>query len=162
MTEQPPPPRPQGPREKMREAIVDVMHDVAEKKQALKEESQHDLLRRRQKEQRRWLWLFLAAVALAISITLNLPRWRHPFLPPTGAAAERDARRAVLLAEGLVERYRVATGVLPLTLSETGVNLPGVVYRQSQGGYELSVTVEGQPIVFHSGDDPARFRSAVR
>ena len=155
------PPQLPSPLAKMRNAVVDVMQDVAEKKQAMKQETKQELERRRKREQRRWLWVALAAIALIISVAVNLPRWQHPFQSPTGAAAESDARHAILLAVNLVERYRATTGQLPGTLAETGISLPGVVYRPSQGGYEISVMVGGIPVVFHSGDDQASFRGAA-
>ncbi|MEK6769073.1 MAG: hypothetical protein AABY85_08820 [Gemmatimonadota bacterium] len=157
-----PPPQQPSAREQMRDAVANVMQDVAEKKHALKEETQVEQERRRRRQQRSWLLATLAGLALVISFAMNLPRWQHPFQPPAGAAAERDARRAILFAAALVDRYTAATGNPPTTLAQAGATLPGVVYRPMSGGYELSVMVEGKPIVFHGGDDPDRFRHPTR
>lgn len=144
----------------MRDAVARVMQHVADQKKALSAEAEADRARVRRRQQRGWLLVCLAVVGLAMSITVSLPRWRQPFQPPTGAAAERDARRAVVLAVSLVERYHTETGSLPSTLAQTGATLPGVAYRITRQGYEVSVTIEGRAIVFQSGDDPASLAPA--
>ena len=146
----------------MKDAVAGVMHQVAEQKAAVKADAQAERQKVIQRGRRAWPLLILAVAAFSISLAYGVPRWRHPFKAPTGAAAVRDARHAILFAESQVRRYLDENGRAPRSLAETGVTLPDISYRVTPHGYELSAVVEGRPIVFTSGDDPARFRAGQR
>lgn len=150
-----------SPGEKMRDAVANVMQKVSEDKKAIKAGVQAEHQQKLRRGRRAWLLLFLAALGLGISLAYGLPRWRQPFKPPTGAAAERDARRAIMFAQSLVERFRQGNGRVPASLAEAGVALPGIAYRVTPDGYEISATVAARTIVFRSGDDPVRFRGGA-
>jgi len=159
---QPPPPGQPSPRAQMRDAVANVMQKVAEDKKAIQADVQAEHERKLRRGRRSGLLLFFAALGFGISLAYGLPRWSHPFKPPTGAAAEHDARRAILFAESLVERFHQEHGRVPASLEEAGVALPGIGYRLTVNGYEISARVEGRTIAYLSGDDLARFRAGVR
>ena len=146
----------------MKDAVANVMHQVAEQKAATKADAQAERERALRRGRRAWPLFILAAFGFAVALAYGVPRWRHPFKPPTGAAAERDARSGILFAESQVARYLAENGRPPASLQETGVQLTGIVYRVTPRGYELSTTVEGRTIVFASGEDRARFRAGHR
>jgi hypothetical protein len=142
----------------MQDAVAKVMQKVADDKAKASAQARAERLKRERRKRLLSLLLIPAVVAFGISLWIAIPRWRHPFRPPTGAAAERDARQAIAFAALLVERYRAVNGRPPPSLREAGATLPGVGYRVIDAGYELSVTVDGRPLVFLSGNDPDAFR----
>ena len=142
----------------MQDAVAKVMQKVADDKAKASAHAQAERLKRRRRKRLGQLLVILAAVAFGISLRAAIPRWRHPLQPPTGVAAERDARQAIAFAASLVEHYRTVNGHPPPSLQVAGAALPGVGYRVVGAGYELSVTVDGRPLVFHSGNAPASFR----
>ncbi len=163
---QPPPPPPQGnpptPRARMQDAVANVMQQVAEEKAARRADVQAEKEKAVRRSRRAWPLLILAGFGFVISLVYFVPRWQHPFKPPAGAAAVRDARQAILFADAQVRLYVTENGRPPVSLSETGLTLPGIAYRVTPGGYELSAVIEGRPIVLNSDDDRARFRAGLR
>lgn len=141
----------------MKDAVANVMSEVAEKQAAQKADLNAARARALRRARRAWPLLILVAAAFLISFIYFVPRWNHPFKPPVGAAAMRDARQAILFADGHVILFLTANGRAPASLAETGVNLPGITYRVTPRGYELSAVVEGRRIVFTSGEDRERF-----
>jgi len=142
----------------MRDAVEQLLKQQAEKRQ----ESRAEVIAARERAARRarlrWLQAVVLAIVLVISFLFAVPKWQHPFAGPTGARAERDARRAVLFAARLADQRIRATGRAPLSLDELGVSLPGISYQRLDSlTWVISVTVEGQPLSFRRGDDPVRF-----
>jgi hypothetical protein len=130
----------------MRDALQQVMQNVADKRDEARADELKEVERRQRKRRSAILLLVLLGVAFGVSLAVSLPRWNNPYAPPTGEAAERDAQRALLLAAAIVDRFRNANRRLPDSLAETGVALPGVAYRLTPSGYELSVTADGRRI----------------
>ena len=158
----PPPPapgNPPSPRDRMQDAVASVMNEVKEQRAAIKADVQAARARALRRSRRAWPLMILAASAFIISFVYFVPRWKHPFTPPAGAAAVRDARHAILLADSHVRLFIAENGRPPVTLAETGLTLPGISYRVTPRGYEIAAVVEGRPIVFASGEDRARFRA---
>ncbi len=137
---QPPP----NPRERMREAVHDVLAQVKEQQHAASAEAVEQRRRAERRGRLKLLWLAGAAGFLFAALAYALPRARAPFAPPSGALAERHAQASLDLAARLVEQYRRDHDRLPDSLVETGVRLPGVTFRRDGAAYELSVTVEGR------------------
>lgn len=147
-------------REKMRDAVDQLMQQVADQQQETKAEVVAARARHDRRARMRWLQAALLAVALVISGMFAIPRWRQPFPPPTGAVAERDARRAIVFAAQLVEQRIRVTRRAPQTFDQVGVPLPGIAYQRLDSlGYLLTTTVEGKTLSFRRGDDPVRFVS---
>lgn len=142
----------------MQDAVAKVMQKVADDKAKVSAQARAERLRRERRKRLLSLLLIPAAVAFGISLWVAIPRWRHPFQPPTGAAAERDARQAIAFAARLVEHYRAVNGRPPTSLPEAGAALPGIRYRLVGTSYELSVTVDGRELVFLGGSDLNSFQ----
>lgn len=157
-----PTPRPpeQSPRERMRDAVQQIVKNVADDK-ALSRANVKKAKARIAARRRRQVWQLLGVAAvLAASIVWAMPRWQRPFDPPTGAVAERDARRAIVFAARLVVEYEGANGAPPATLADLGVALPGIEYRRFDAAWTLTVRVDGRAITFQDGDDPGTFLNA--
>ena len=152
----PPPP---GNREKMRDAVQALVQKVADDKAQTRADKVREVERKRHKQRNRYLQAALLLVLLILSSMYGLRRWRQPFTAPTGADAERDARKTLVFAATLLDRYQSRTGQAPGSLALIGVALPGVIYQPMRGTWVLSMRVEGRSIDFHKGDDPARFLS---
>lgn len=163
-----PPPRPNpldpppSNREKMKDALQQMMQQRAEEKAS----NRADVVAAKQKHKRRnrvrYIQAALVLVVLVVTVVLTLPAWRQPFNVPTGPAAERHAREAVVFAASLVDAYERRTGRLPGNTSQLGVNLPGIIYMTSgESSYVISVRVEGKDLTFRKGDDKARFLAGL-
>lgn len=165
MTKRPsPPPSPSSPepsnREKMKDAVHELMSQVAEKKAQTQADVVEEKQRGTRRQRTRYVQAAVLFVVLVASIVFMLPRWRQPFEPPSGAAAEHDARQAVVFASTLVDRYEARSGRLPGSFNQVGVAIPGLTYTVTGSSYVLSMNVEGRDIVFHKGDDIAHFLSS--
>ena len=165
MTKPPGSDSPSGPpsssRAKMRDAVGQLMQQVADKQH----ESKAEVIAARERDARRakmrWLQVAVLAIVLVISLMFAIPRWRQPFAAPTGARAERDARRAVVFAAQLVEQQIRATGRAPRNFDQVGVPLAGIFYQRIDSlAYVVSITVGGKTLSFRRGDDPVRFVGA--
>lgn len=142
----------------MRDAVDQLMRQVADQKQESKAEVMAARARAVRQSRMRWLQAAVLAIALVISVMFAVPLWRAPFKAPTGAQAEHDARRAVVFAAQLVEQRIRATGSAPQHFDQLGVPLPGISYQRLDSlAYVLSTTIEGKTLSFRRGDDPARF-----
>jgi hypothetical protein len=142
----------------MADAVGQLMKQVADKRR----ESKAEVIAARERVARqarmRWLQAAVLAITLVISLMFAIPRWRQPFAAPTGASAERAARRAVVFATQLVEQRIRTTGRAPQKFDEIGVPLPGIYYQRLDSlAYVVSITVEGKTLQFRRGDDPERF-----
>ena len=154
----PPSGPPPSSREKMRDAVDQLMKQVAEQKQENKAEVIAARERKARQGRMRWLQAVVLAIALVISLMFAIPIWQAPFKAPTGARAERDARRALVFASRLVEQRIRATGRAPQNFDQLGVPLPGITYQRLDSlNYVISTTVEGKTVAFRRGDDPVRF-----
>lgn len=162
MTQPPSSGSPQGPqptsREKMRDAVDQLMKQVADKKQENKAEVVAARERKARTGRLRWLQAGVLAVGLVISVMFAIPLWRQPFKPPAGPEAERDARHGIVFAARLIEQRIRATGKAPQNFDQVGVPLPGINYmRLDSLNYVISSTVGTRTITFRRGDDLARF-----
>lgn len=151
------PPLPQNKRQEMRDAINQVMQKVADDRQAQTAEKIAELQRAKKKRRRSILLLVLAFAGLVVLVIVMTPVWRNPFPAPTGAAAERDARAAIVFASKVIDTYRATRGRLPISLEEAGVALPGISYALRADGYELVAVVEGRPLTYNSTEDREAF-----
>jgi hypothetical protein len=142
----------------MRDAVGQLMKQVADERQENKAEVIAARERAARQARMRWLQAVVVAFALVISVLFAIPLWRQPFAPPTGAKAERDARRFVVFASQLVEQRIRLTGHAPQHFDQVGVPLPGIAYQRLDSlAYVISTTVEGKTLSFRRGDDPVRF-----
>lgn len=158
------PPTPQPPngqptrRQEMRDAVNQVLQKVADDRQAQSAEKLAELKRAAARRRRSVLLLALAFIGLAALVMVMLPVWRNPFPAPAGAAAERDARAAIVFASKVIDTFRATRGRLPISLEEAGVALPGISYAlRGVDGYELVAVVEGRPVTFTSDQDRDAF-----
>jgi len=152
---------PPSNREQIRDVVGQLLKQQADKQQASRAEVAAARERAARQARRRGLQVVLLAIVLVISLLYAIPRWERPFARPTGARAERDARRAVLFAARLVDGRIRATGRAPLSFDEIGVTLPGISYHRLDSlSWVISVTVEGRTLSFQRGDDPVRFGGA--
>jgi len=156
----PPPGPPPSNREKMKDAVQELMSQVAEKKAQTRADVVEEKQRQTRRQRTRYFQAAALLVLLIVSLVFMLPRWRQPFQPPSGAEAERDARKAIIFASTLVDRYEARSGRLPGSFNQVGVTIPGLVYTVVGSSYILSMQVDGHEIVFHKGDDAARFLSS--
>ena len=117
MTKPPPPGQPAGhtpsSREKMRDAVDQLMKQVADQRQETKAEVVAARERRARQNRMRWLQAAVLALVLVMSVMFAIPLWQRPFAAPTGARAERDGRRAVVFAVQLIEQRIRGTGSAP-------------------------------------------------
>lgn len=146
-----------SPRERLRNAVQAVVDQKAAEKQTTRRVSAAERARQlRRPLRRRWqaAALFLVFV---ISVIVAIPRWRTPFQPPAGAAAQHNARRAIVFAAHLVDQYVKTRGQPPANLAELRVELPGMEYTRVENSWRLSMAVEGRTITFVAGDDPTQF-----
>lgn len=153
-------PQPSQPsnREKMKDAVQELMQNVAEEKAQTKAEIEAAKAKKERIRKRRIGYAVLLTIVLVISIVVMYPRWRQPYAPPTGAAAELNARRTLVFAADLVESFaRRNGGRLPGSFAETGIPLPGIDYHPTPGGFALSSVVDGRTITFNRGDNPNSF-----
>jgi hypothetical protein len=145
-------------RQEMRDAVNQVLQKVADDRQAQSAEKMAELKRAAAKRRRSILLLLLAFIGLAVLVVVMLPVWRNPFPAPAGAAAERDARAAIVFASKVIDTFRSTRGRLPISLEEAGVALPGIAYApRGVDGYELVAVVEGRPLTFTSDQDRDAF-----
>ena len=161
----PPPPGsmqpgpPANKRAQMRDAVQDVMRKVQADREAVKAQEQKS----RKKEQRRHtrgiVLVAIGAVLLAAAASWAVPRWQHPFAERTGAAADRDARIAILFTARMVDAWAAGHQRMPRTLQEVGIALPGISYTPGADSYQLSAMVGQQQIRFTSTQDRAAFRN---
>jgi len=142
----------------MRDAVDQLMKQVAEQKQENKAEVVAAREKKARQQKMRWLQAVVLMIALIISLVFAIPLWRQPFAVPSGVKAERDARRAVVFAAQLVEQRIRSSGRAPQTFDQLGVPLPGISYQRLDSlAYVVSTTVEGRTVSFRRGDDPVRF-----
>jgi hypothetical protein len=153
------PAAPLGPRARMKDAVEKVMQQVSDQKQKSRAELEAERQHQRRLARDRFLLAAALVLALMVSGWFGYRTWRHPFPPPTGAAAAAQARQGIALTAGLVERHIRATGSPPTSLREIGLVIPGLEYQRIGAQYALSMVVEGRRIQFHSGEDLARFKT---
>ena len=156
----PPGAAPPSNREKMRDAVQDLVQQVKDQKQKTVAEKRHEEQKAKQKQRRRLLETGVLVVALIASILWAIPKWNAPFSTPTGAEARKDARKALVFASRLLDQYQLRAGRFPGTFAQVGVSLPGLVYTPMGDTYTLRLDVDGQAITFRHGDDPVRFLSS--
>lgn len=153
-TEPGPPP---SKRAEMRDAVQDVMRKVQkEREQEMAEAlAQHASVDRRKT---RGIVLVVIGVALLVAAAWwALPRWQHPFAERSGAAADRDARIAIVFTAKLVDAFAARHQRLPHTLQETGVALPGITYVEGPSHYVLSAMVGDRRVEYVSTEDRTAF-----
>ena len=100
---------------------------------------------------------FLLVLALLGAGIPAIAMWRRPFPQPSGSEADRHARQGLVFAARLVEQHRADRGAPPASLSELGLQLPGVAYRRVADTWELSTASENRVITLRSTDDTTRF-----
>jgi hypothetical protein len=169
MSQQPPrpprnPPTPPGDtpssRAKMKDAVQELVAQVKEQK----EQNRADVVAEKEKSKRKRRMRLVQVAALAVlmiaSVIYAVPRWNQPFTAPAGEPARDDARKTLVFAARLLDQYQLRGGRLPGTFSQVGVNLPTLVYTRTGDTYSVSITVDGEAITYHKGDDPVRFLSS--
>lgn len=91
----------------------------------------------------------LIAVVLAIWIGPSLMPPREPVLTPE--TMEHGARITLYLASLRIREYVEKNKRLPVSLSQAGVDTPGLVYsRTSDSVFELSTRVSGTKLTYRS------------
>jgi hypothetical protein len=140
------------PRERIADAVKDLVSDIKHQREEEAQERRREAEHVERKARRRWFQLALAALVFAISAIVAVPRWKTPFRPPAGAAADRHARQALRFAAGLVESFRARHGRLPTSLAETGLVPAGVEYRIVGEGWELRLSTESGVVRLPSED----------
>ena len=160
---QPPTPpggTPPSNREKMKDAVQALVQQVKEQKEQSRAEVAHEKQKAKQKQRRQLATIVILFVALVGAVIYAVPRWSQPLKAPSGEPARQDAKKAIVFAARLLDQYELRSGRLPGTFSQVGVTLPGLVYTRTGDTWTLSMTVDGQPIDYHKGDDPVRFLSS--
>lgn len=110
---------------------------------------------------RRWLYVILAfGCAVVWFAPMPVPEPAKVVRSPERVQAE--ARALLVLAAGRVREYEQRHGKLPRTLQQAGVSFPGMQYRLSAPGFELSTQANGAPLVYRSFVDPADFLGRAR
>ena len=160
MTQRPPTPPsqpPQSNRDKMKDAVNQLMQQVKDDKaQTRADRARLEALKRR-KQRTRVLQAVLLFLGLVASSIYGYQLWKQPFEAPSGDQAIHDARKTLVFTAGLINFYQRKTGQPPAHLSQLGVTLPSMTYQRSGDSWLLSISVEGRPLTLHKDDDPARF-----
>ncbi len=155
-----PPQPPQSNRDKMKDAVNQLMQQVKDDKAQTKaDKARLEALKRRRQQLRGLQAALLFLVLIAASI-YGYKVWKQPFAPPSGEAAVHDARKTLVFTASLINFYQRKTGQLPSNLSQLGVALPQMTYQRTGDSWVLSMSVEGRPLTIHKDDDPARFLAA--
>ena len=156
----PPPPPPQSNRDKMKDAVNQLMQQVKDDKaQTRADKARLEALKRR-KQRTRGMQAVLLFFGLVASSLYGYKVWKQPFTPPSGERVVHDARKTLVFTAGLINLYQRKTGQLPANLSQLGVALPPMTYQRTGDTWLLSMSVEGRPLTLHKDDDPARFLAA--
>ena len=150
------PPEP-SKREQMRDAVRAVVDQKAAERRDTTAQDVANRQRAERKPKKLKIVAFLLVLALLGAGIPALAMWRHPFPQPTGSEADRHARQGLVFAARLVEQHRADRGVPPASLSELGLQLPGVAYRRVADTWELSTASEDRVITLRSTDDTTSF-----
>lgn len=150
------PPEP-SKREQMREAVRAVVDQQAAERRDTRAQDTANRQRAERRPKKLKFVAFLLVLALVGAGIPALAMWRQPFPQPTGNEANRHARQGLVFAARLVEQYRADRGVPPASLSELGLQLPGVAYRRVADTWELSTASGNRAITLRSTDDTTRF-----
>jgi hypothetical protein len=116
---------------------------------------------------RRAPWYVAAIIlsGLALWLWVAKPAFLQP-APATGPSVERQRDALIVLMDataGRIEAFRLRTQRLPATASEVGLKLPDLQYRRlSDEVFELTGTIAGTPITYHSTMDRTSFAAAAR
>jgi hypothetical protein len=143
------------------ESASKVRGIVQEFLEAKQRESAPKTSRLRPEVMRRWLYVILVAGCAVV--------WLAPVPVPAPVTIERSAERVqaearvlLVLAAWRIREYETRHGKLPKTLQQAGVGFPGMQYRLSGPGFELSSQANGRPIMYRSFVDPADFLGRAR
>lgn len=152
---------PAGPANKQAlfDAAVDVMRKQAEERSAEREAEEA-----RQREQTRVSPIIAAGLTIILAVGVYLaveqPSWIFPSPPPVESQEMQEASLRIGMATTAqrIERFRVAQGRLPRTLSEAGSSPSSISYEQREGDrYILRGTNGPVHLALNSGDSLAQF-----
>ncbi len=138
-----PPAGPQANKQALFDAAVEVMRAQAEEREA--EEA------RRRREQGRFSPVVATALTIALAaaayVAIERPTWIFPETPPAESQEIREASLRIGMATTAqrIERFRMAQGRLPRTLSESGSSATGIVY-EPRGGNQYVLRGANGPV----------------
>jgi len=145
---------PQGNKQALFDAAVEVMRRQAEERAA-----ERDAEAARRREQSRVSPIIAAGLtivlAVGVYIAIEQPTW---LFPPPPVAESTDVQEASLrigmaTTAQRIERFRMAQGRLPRSLSEAGSHPSGIQYEQREGDRYVLRGANGLVrVVFNSGD----------
>jgi hypothetical protein len=140
------------------EAFDTVLKSQAEAREAERAATEARLRRRGVS---RVLIVVCATIIVYVSVYLYVerPDWVFPAPPAPESVAVREASLRISLANAAqhIERYRLQTGQLPVTLAQAGAHGAGMRYDRTATGYRLQAENEGVQVTFNSGESIVRF-----
>ena len=143
------------------ESASKVRGIVEEFLEAKQRESAPKASRMRPEVLRRWLYVILA-FGCAVVWLAPLPVPEPVTIVRSPERVQAEAKVLLVLAAGRVRDYEARHGKLPQTLQQAGVAFPGMQYRISSPGFELSTQANGAQVVYRSFVDPADFLGRAR
>jgi hypothetical protein len=98
-------------------------------------------------------------VYVSVYLYVERPDWVFPAPPEPESVAVREASLRISLANAAqhIERYRLQTGQLPVTLAQAGAHGAEMRYDRTATGYRLQAENEGVQVTFNSGESIVRF-----
>jgi hypothetical protein len=149
----------QGHKQALFDAAVEVMRRQAEQRAA-----ERDAEAQRRREQSRVSPIIAAGLtiilAVGIYVAIEQPTWLFPTppVPESTEVQEASLRIGMATTAQRIERFRMAQGRLPRSLSEAGSSPNGIQYEQREGDrYVLRGSNGSVHVVLNSGDSLALF-----